>query len=87
MDSCVTDGMTPSLHDFEPGTYKTTPPSSYVGSGGNGQILGYVTASYVVTSDDGIQYKMKVPNMAHSPTVPHRLLAPQYLKKIERIQR
>ena len=25
--------------------------------------------------------------MAHSPTVPHLLLAPQYLKKIERIQK
>ena len=30
---------------------------------------------------------MRVPNMAHSPTVPHRLLAPQYLKKIERLER
>ena len=82
LDSCVTDGITPSISDFEHGTYKQVKePSGFVGSGGPGAILGYGTVIYSIVSDDGELYNMRIPNMGYSPEVPHRLLAPQYVKK------
>ena len=84
-DSCVTDGMTPSKADYIPGTYTPlTCMDSYLGSGGTGAICGYGTAQYHVKDDMGQQCTITVPGMAYSPTVPHRLLAPQYLQKVER---
>ena len=87
IDSCVTDGMTPSLEDFEPGTYQESSLANFVGSGGNGRILGHGTAQYVVNDNDGVRYTLRIQGMAYSPTVPHQLVVPQYLKKIERLKR
>lgn len=81
------DGMAPSLQDFEPGSYRpVTEISNFVGSGGLGSILRYGTSRYIMTSDKRIKQKMCIPNMAHSPIVLHRLLAPQFLQKVERLE-
>ena len=86
LDSCVTDGMTPHKSDFKAGTYnELTTNESYLGSGGSGAILGHGTAQYIITDDTGEQYTMEIPGMAYSPAVPHRLLAPQFIQKIERL--
>ena len=87
LDTCATDSMSPYAQDFIPGTFVPIDDCPDVkGSGGNLQIKGYGTVRYSVVSDDGITYVLEVPDTAFVPTLDYRLLAPQYLKKVERIQ-
>ena len=87
LDTCATDSMSPYLQDFVPGTFTPLHDLPDVkGSGGSLQIKGYDTVRYSVVSDDGHSYVIEIPDTAYIPTLDYRLLAPQYLKKVERLQ-
>ena len=87
LDTCATDSMSPFLEDFIPGTYVPIVDIPDVkGSGGPLPVKGYGTARYSAISDDGHTYVLEIPDTAFIPSLDYRLLAPQYLKKVERLQ-
>ena len=87
LDICATDSMSPYVEDYIPSTFVPIDNLPDVkGSGGALPVKGYGTVRYSAMSDDGHSYVIEIPDMAFIPDLDYRLLAPQYLKKVERLQ-
>ena len=76
LDTCVTTGATPFIHDFLPNAF-IPKIENMEGSGGKLTIHGYVSISYCVQTDDGSMVAIKVKNQLFVPNLKFRLLAPE----------